>query len=228
MPRRDPTLPAPEVTILPEADLITRVKTEQDSHALVELVNRHSGIYFTVVNRYASAYPGVIKARDLDDEKLFNLYQFICAYDPTRGTKLSTYIGDRTDYMCKVMLRKESHNPIASGPYATTGAAPLETDDDTFRTTNGGYVTLEDESPGVVDLANEDISLDAVRAAAQEVCSDKRFDLILKWRHFAPDHDTLSWRSIGQRLGLSHEGARQIYLDNLALVKARLGVTPLT
>lgn len=225
MSRRDPTLPSPEVGTLPEADLIARVKTEQDSHALVELVQRHSGIYFTVVNRYASAYPSVIKARDLDDEKLFNLYQFICAYDPTRGTKLSTYIGDRTDYLCKVMLRKEAHNPIAPSPYAATGVAPLETDDDTFQTTNGSFVTLEDESPGVVEQANQDISMEAVRSAAHEVCTDKRFDLILKWRHFAPTHDTMSWRDIGQRLHLSHEGARQIYLDNLALVKAHLGVT---
>jgi DNA-directed RNA polymerase sigma subunit (sigma70/sigma32) len=223
MSRRDPTLPLD--TGLSESDLITRVKTEQDSTALVELVQRHSGIYFTVVNRYASAYPNTIHARDLDDEKLFNLYRFICAYEPGRGTKLSTYIGDRTDYMCRGLLKKGARDPISAGPYAGTGMAPLDVDDDTYQVTNGGFVTLEDEQTDVVQTTNRDIGIDEVRRAAAEVCTDKRFDLILKWRHFSPDHETMSWREVGKRLHVSHEHARQIYFDNLALVKAHLGIT---
>ncbi len=221
MSRHDPTLPRPETASLPEADLIARVKSDQDSAALLALVNLHTGIYFTVVNRYAAAYPNAIKARDLDDDKLFNIYKFVLAYDATRGTKLSTYIGDRTDYMCKKMLKRDEHNPLSAGTYAPTGACPLDVNDDTYSTTNGGYVTLTDESKSshVAETANNDIGVEDILKTAHEVCEDPRFFRIWDYRH----NKGMSWRQIGAKMKLSHEGCRtHIYQDTLDLVKARL------
>ncbi len=220
MSRRDPTLPDTSVTSLPEADLVARVKTEADSAALLSLVNRHSGLYFTVVNRYAAAYPNAVKARDLDDDKLFNLYTFICAYDPTRGMKLSTYIGDRTDYLCKTMLTKSGRNPVTPGAYAT-GSAVM---DDALTTIDGSQVTLVDQSATarVTEVAERDLGLVEIARAAGEVCTDQRFTQILQYRHFAPNHQAMSWREIGERLHMTHEGARQVYERNLASVKAHL------
>lgn len=224
MSHRDPTLPRPDTDALPESALIERVKTEQDSTALMELVTRHTGLYFDVVHRYAATYPNVIKTRDLDDDKLFNIYQFILAYDPTRGMKLSTYIGDRTDYLCKTLLKRDMRNPISAGTYAPTGAMPFDTDEDTYATTNGAHVTLEDNSRAadVAENANLDLGIEEIRAIASQVCTDPRFDQILTLRHFGPDHHTMSWRDVGQKVGISHERARQVYLQNLALVRAQL------
>lgn len=213
---------------LNESALITRVKTDRDSDALLSLVHRHSGIYFNVVNGYASSYPNVIKARDMDDDKLFNLYQFILAYDPTRGMKLSTYIGERTDYLCRSMLKKDARNPISPGTYSATGAMMFDTDEDTFHTSDGQQVTLEDESETsrVAEMAEHDLSLEDIRYAAEEVCHDARFAEILKYRHLGPEHQQMSWRDIGRKVGLSHEGARKLYTHNLELVKAHLHDSP--
>lgn len=222
MAHRDPTLPRPDTDILPESDLIARVKNEQDSNALLALVSRNTGIYFSVVNRYAAAYPNAVKVRDLDDDKLFNFYTFICAFDATRGMKLSTYIGDRTDYLCKTLLKRDERNPISPGTYASTGAMPLDTDEDTYTTTDGGRVTLEDQSPGVVDTANRELGVEEIRAVAAQVCTDPRFDQILKYRHFGANHRVMSWREVGRRVGLSHEGARRCFAHNVAVIKAHL------
>ncbi len=221
MSRRDPTLPSADTATLPEADLITRVKIDRDSNALLALVNRHTGIYFQVVNRYAATYPNVIKTRDMDDEKLFYIDKFICDYDATRGLKLCGYIHDRTDFLCKGMLKRDARNPLSSAGYTVSGQAPLDTSDDTFQTSNGGEVTLQDESSAsrVTDTANLDIAIEDIRRAANVACADPRFIQILDYRHSGAE---MSWRAIGEKVGVSHEGARKIYAHNLALVKAHL------
>ncbi len=222
MSRRDPTLPSPDTTSLPEADLIARVKVDRDSAALVTLVNRHTGFYFSVVNRYAATYPNVIKARELDDDKLFNIDRFVCDYDPTRGTKLSTYICDRTDYLCKTMLKRDERNPLSAGAYAPSGIKPLDVNEDTYATSNGRYVTLEDESATarVTETANTHLGVEDIRRAAGEVCTDPRFVQILDCRH--GEGNEMSWRAVAKRVGISHEGCRKVYFHNLALVKAHL------
>jgi hypothetical protein len=217
--RHDPTLPRPDTASLPEADLIARVKTDRDSAALMGLVALHSGIYFKVVNRYAAAYPNTIKARDLDDDKLFNLDRFVCDYDSSRGTKLSTYIADRTDYLCKGMLKRDTRNVLSCAGYVASGAPLME---DAYLTTNGQQVTLEDQSREgqVVENADRDIGVEDIRRAAKEVCTDQRFTQILECRHGAGNE--MSWREVAAQVGMSHEGCRKVYFHNLALVKAHL------
>lgn len=231
MKQQDPTLVNP-----PDVELVARVKAKQDSDALTTLMDRHSGAYFKVVNSYAASYPNVIKRADMDDDKMFNLYTFISSYDPARGMKLGTYIYDRTDYLCKTLLRKDERNPLslgytASGDYGTSritidgetveGINPSEL---TYAT-NGTRVTLLDESAEakVTEAANQDVAIEDIRAAAEEICTDKRFLDILQFRHFNAPKGALSWREIGRHLDLSHERVRQIYNENIELVKQHIG-----
>ncbi len=213
----DPTLPRPDTSTLPESDLIARVKVESDSAALTAIVNLHSGLYFSVVNRYAAAYPNAIKARDMKDDQLFNIYTFVQDYDPARGMKLSSYIGDRTDFLCKDMLKKDGRNPLSPQSYVSSGSAPLDVDDDVYATTAGGFVTLQDNTTSVTEIANRDLGSQDIRRVASEVCQDERFLTILDCRN-----ESMSWREVGEKVGCSHEGARRIYTHNIALVKAKL------
>lgn len=205
--------------ILPnESDLINRVKIESDSLALTTLVQHHTGIYFNVINRYAQAYPSAISKGDLSDDSLLNIYHFVLDYDPTRRTKLSTYIHQRTDYLCRGLLSDSRQNPTAIKSYGPSGAMPLM--DDHYETSNGGFITLIDESADaqVVDNVSRDTCVDDVVAAASCVCADRRFLTILRHRHSGD----LSWRQIGIKMGLSHEMARRIYHVNMPVVKAHL------
>ena len=213
---------------LSEPDLIALVKTKQDSPALVTLAERHAGIYLSVVGRYAECYPNTINKRDLEDDRLFNIHRFILDYDPARGTKLSTYIGDRTDWMCKGMLKKDRDNPISSGTYGPSGAMALTIGGDTYATPTGSEITLVDESPEarVVEVADRELKTETILSVAREVVADKRFISILGYRHFNTTGPTsLSWRQIGEKTHMSHEGARKLYNTQLAVVKRHLGRT---
>jgi DNA-directed RNA polymerase sigma subunit (sigma70/sigma32) len=225
MPQPTATTAAHSVTYTTEADLIGRVKAAQDSDALKTLVTSNTGIYLDIVNRYSSVYPNTIRRDDLYDDHLFNIYRFILDYDPTRGTKLSTYIGNRTDWMCKVMLKQDQRNPVRSGTYGPSGAMSLGTVGDTYITTQGDSITLADETPEacVVDVADKDLKLEEVLAAAWGLCEDKRFIEILMLRHFNISGQTsLSWRQIGEKLDLSHEQCRKIYNVGMATIKQHL------
>ncbi len=207
-----------------ESSLIYKVKQASDSEALTTLVNNHSGIYVEIVSKYAQVYPNVIKRDDLVDDRMYNLYRFILDYDPAQGTKLGTYIGNRTDYLCKGLLKKDRLNPITAGTYGPGGPMSLGEGGETYTTGAGATVTIADDSPEghVVDTANKDLQLEDIIAAAWQTCPDKRFVEILTYRHFHAPETCLSWREIGKRMGISHERARAIYNDNLAIIKKHL------
>lgn len=230
MTRRDPTLTTP-FDASSDEELVNRVKQNQDSDAVVTLANRHSGIYFKVVNSYASTYPNVIRIDDMESDKLSNLYDFILAYDPNRGMKLSSYIGDRTDYMCKVMLRRDDRNPLSYGQYSATGSAQLLGEQEEHYSTNHGTrVVLTDESvsASVTETANCDIAVEDILAAAIEICADNRFIEILGYRHFNTPKCGLSWRDIGRKMNLSYEQCRKIYASNIERVKNHIGINQST
>lgn len=207
------------------AALVSRVQESQDSAALSVLIDNTTGYYLGVVNKYAQAYPQVIRRADLADDKMFNIYRFILDYDPTRGAKLSTYITSRTDWMCKDLLDKEQNNPIKVGSYSATGNMSLGAVSDTYTTTHGDLVTLEDESDSakVVEEADKDLKIEEIMGAAWQQCSDKRFVQILNYRHFSPPGKApLTWREIGERLGLTHEACRKIYNKNITIVRNKI------
>jgi DNA-directed RNA polymerase specialized sigma24 family protein len=202
-----------------EYELIERVKSAQDSAALVDLVNQHTGAYFSVVNRYASAYPGVIRADDMGDDKLLNFYTFICAYDPAKGTKLSTFITQRTDYLCKTMLKRGRHNPLDGCGLGSTGVMPItETGELGESSAVDGLrpLNLPDTSrvAQVSAEAESHLDSDMLMQAANNSCPDKRFGRIFSLRH----HDGLSWREIGKKMKLSHERARNLYMEHVGAV----------
>lgn len=209
-----------------EVELIEKVKAKQDSEALTVLVNSNTGIYLDVVNRYAAAYPNTIRKSDLTDDKMFNIYKFILDYDPSKGSKLSTYVSNRTHWLCKTLLKQDRENPVKSGTYGPSGAMNIDFMTEQFYgMTQQDSIVLADESKEaqVVEEADKDLKIEEVVAAAWRVCTDSRFVSILNYRHFNDGTKTsLSWREIGDLMGLSHEACRKIYNTNIALVKTHI------
>jgi len=194
-----------------ESVLVNRVKETQDSVALTELINMHTGMYFSVVQNYAKAYPDVIKINDMQDDKMYYMYRFILDYKDDRNMKLGTYIGDRTDYLCKRILKREQRNPLCGGDQLEATAEiehPIQIVDTTLAARPVEAVNKEMVLDDVVRIAGED-----------EICPDKRFAQILGYRLC---RNPMSWRKIGGELKISHEWARMIYLNNMGKVKRKL------
>lgn len=90
---------------LSDLELIQLVKSNESKAnvALQELVNRHSGIYFKIVNKYFN--DSVTPTFDLDREfvrssSLKMIYDCALKFDPNRNVKFCSFVGDMTRYFC--------------------------------------------------------------------------------------------------------------------------------
>ncbi len=80
-------------------------------YALNELIQRHSGIYYSIVNKFfpearmASAKLNI--DRDLVfDSKDYVIYTSAMSFDKDRGAKFSTHVGNQARYFCLSQINK--------------------------------------------------------------------------------------------------------------------------
>ena len=221
-----------------ESALLSRIKEHQDNAAIVELVNLHTGVYQMVATKYSKTYPNIINLHDLTDDRLTNIYKWVIDYKDDRDTQLGTYIGQRTDYLCRWMLKKAKHDPLSAGTtlsslsnadqeqdavtYLTGAVDNFETES---HTTGGKNVFIVDKTDAArpADAANRDVGIEDIMKAIDDpsLGLDPRFRVILQQRHLI--NPIVTWRAIGKGLGISHEMARKIYMKNMDVVKKKLG-----
>ena len=66
---------------------------------LQELIDRHTGIYLDIVNKY-TRNSNTTNRLDLIDEKDYNIYQAALKYKSDKGTKFPTFLGNETKWIC--------------------------------------------------------------------------------------------------------------------------------
>lgn len=178
--------------MISDIDLINRVKTEGDSVAMTELIERHSGAYIKVVQKYvsiekSSPYPSSkLNIDELRDDKTYYLHQFALKYDPARDTKFSTYVFQMTRYLCLDLLNETPEKVEITEFNAPTAARAAPN-------------PIED-----------------IKSCARDI-DDPLFWRIFEMRHLKDK--TATWRTIGTELGITHEWARQIYNQNIPYVR---------
>ena len=82
--------------------LIKEVKEKNNSEALQELINRHTGIYVEIINRYS--FVPEFDRKELIEDKYYNIYKYIIDFKEEKKVKLSTYIGNRIKYECMNLI----------------------------------------------------------------------------------------------------------------------------
>lgn len=177
--------------IISDSELIHLVKDKNDSKALEELTNRHSGIYVKIVQQYSGSN-NKIQVEDVKDDKQYNIYKWIISYKEDKNMKLGTYIGQMTKYMCLDLL--------------TNTPNQIE-----ITETNTPILNQKIE-----DNAEDNDSISLLQERAKRI-SDVRFWPIVKMRHFSGKAKT--WREIGKSIGITHECARQVYNRHIEKVK---------
>lgn len=178
-----------------DIELINQVKDNSDNSALIELINRHTGIYISIVQNFSFRFPK-IQLEEIKDDRIYNIYEWIRDYKEDKGTKLSTYIGERTKYMCLDIL-----NQTPDKVEITDENEPTSCDS----------VTSNAENDDLVEEAEMKATL----------AKDDRFVQIFKMRHPVIGRRK-TWRQIGKSFDISHERARQIYKENINPVQKHL------
>jgi len=172
-------------------ELIHLVKEKNDSIALSQLTDRHTGIYVSVAQKY-SGYSDKIQIEDIKEDRQYNIYQWILKYKPEKNMKFGTYVGEMTRYMCLDILNK--------------------TPDKIEMTEYNSPVSIENTA----EKATKKDTLEQIKARVDKI-EDKRFWVIFEARHLSDPKKSL--RKIASTMGLTHEGVRKIYLKYINTVQ---------
>jgi len=184
-----------------DIELISKVKEDNDSSALSELIDRHSGMYVKIIQKYSNIEKNStfcsekLDINELRDDKAYNIYNYVLSFNPDKKMKFSTYVGAMTRYLCLDILN-ETPNKIE-----ITELNSPSTEED------------------ITENITKDNSLDEIQKRAKNI-KDDRFWPIFKLRDFGDKKS--SWREIGSQLNISHERTRQIYQKNIKYIKSFL------
>lgn len=201
---------APATPAVNDLELITRIKTLNDSAAVTELVHRHTGAYMSVIQQYEGYSDFRAKANipDLRDDKFLNIYRFALKYDPLRASEadkdnpFGRHVFEQTRYMCRTLISRGSVNGSGCG----TRLDGVELNEAT---------SPSNDTP-VMDTVEKDSVFDAVRDGVAAT-KDPLFQRIFKLRHGGKK--AMTWRAVAKKVGMTHEGARKAYNKHMGMIK---------
>lgn len=102
--------------IIKDEDLILSIKENKSTDKCLNvLIDRHSGICIDMINSYMSSGYNVSLRQELIDDKDYQIYESALKFDPNRGTKFSTYLGNEIKWKCLNMYNKSKkrlHIPV--------------------------------------------------------------------------------------------------------------------
>ena len=185
-----------------DLELISLIKRDEDpSLHLTELIERHSGIYLDIINTYASRDSNYIDRTELIKDKNYNIYQAVVKYDPNRGAKFSTYLGNETKWLCLNTYNKNKRHPLI-----TTETLDL----------------MNPELELYADSTKENLRRDSLDNVIKLLRGhpDKRVEKIFKMRYIiGKKNKVMPWKNIGKQMNLSIQGC--INIHNAAIKSIR-------
>jgi len=182
--------------------LINKVKTNSDNQALLELSNRHSGIYNEMIKKYYRHLVNVgLNPDDIISDKLYILYKSAMSFDPSKNVKFSTWVGNQARYYCLNCMNK-NNNSIAMEEKDIRLILEKKQ-----LAVNNDQNLLKEKSDLIFSI------LDRVK--------DSRLSKIYKLRYFSGKKLT-PWSKISKKLKISTQTAINLHNKGKKLLKNKL------
>lgn len=83
---------------LKDRTLINRINKKQCNESLKELVNRHGGMIFNIGKKYCTSCN--LDLNDLNDNKYWIIFNAAKSFNPKKGSKFSTWLGNQIRFFC--------------------------------------------------------------------------------------------------------------------------------
>jgi len=182
-----------------DLSLINNIKENNSGDSLLELIERHSGMYVHIVDKYIHKNSYV--SRDLIiDDKDFVIYQSALEYNPEKKSKFSTFLANQTKWKCLNAINN-------------------------VRNKNNSDIELADKEIskecGTINLIEKIEAFDCFHKALNEE-SDKRVKKIIDIRYNTDNNRLNPWRKVSKELNLSIQGCINIHNRFINKVKKQL------
>jgi len=185
-----------------DLQLISNVKNTNDGKSLKELIDRHSGIYVDMVNKYIpKSIEGVCK-EDILDDKNFCIYDAAIKFDESKNTKFSTYVGNLARWKCLNIYNKK-----IKFPQNNIDDISLVKDHRSYNLSKNSEISI------IEDEENLDRIFNLIKNS-----EDPRVEKIFKMR-YKNGKKLTPWKKIAKKLGLSIQGCINIHNKHLQEIK---------
>lgn len=170
--------------------LISNIQEENDEDSLLEIIDRHSGIFHTMVNQFMSHPHCSLDKSLLVGEKDSTIYSAALNYDPTRKTKFSTHLANQTKWKCLNILNKKKKNKEFQLDENSNYDEPF----------SDGF-SREIDKEEAFSLFNKCLKKE----------KDERVKKIVDLRYGVDNNKLTPWRKIAEELDMSIQGCINIH-----------------
>ena len=180
-----------------DLSLINKIKDSGDDDCLVELINRHSGIYIYIVDKYTKHNGQAINRDSILDDKDYTIYQSALSYNPDKNSKFSTFLANQTKWKCLNAIYDLKSRKLSSLDKIYSKVS--EEDD--------SHVMLSKME--AYDIFNDMLEKER----------DKRVKKIIDIRYNTTNNRLVPWRKASEELKLSIQGCINIHNRFIKKVK---------
>jgi hypothetical protein len=185
-----------------DIDLIKKIQKEDGecNDELGELVDRHSGIYIDVVNRYTFTTPHNLHSLkdDLISDRALYIYKAALRFDESKKTKFSTFLGNEARWICLNQFNRNKHRREST---------PLDVLINTL--------SSEDEKKSLTD---RDI-LDKIFKLTKQ-SKDERVHKIFQSRYqYHTENKLTPWSIVSKKINLSIQGTINLHNKTINSIK---------
>lgn len=182
-----------------DLSLIKKIQEDSDEESLVTLIERHSGIYMTIVDQYAGSQSSVLDRSLIIDDKDFEIYRAAMKFDPDKKTKFSTHLANETKWKCLNMINRIKRKKEDGTP------------------DNKAYVDK-------FNLVSEVSKIEAWETFYEVLDKEKdeRVKKIIDIRYNTDNNKLTPWRLIAKKLNMSIQGCINIHNKFIKRIQTQL------
>ncbi len=187
---------------LEDSELIFHIKTNNDSDCLKELAKRHEGLFRNICNKYEPYIENSGEHfSDIVDSKEYIVFKAVESFNPEKGLKFSSWLGNVTRYECLNTISRKCTNNI-----------PTELD--TLNVMMDQSCLSKHEE--IFDQkANQSMVDNAINILNE--LEDKRIIKIISQRTL--EYPVKKWNDIKDEMGISRQTAINLYNKGIKLLK---------
>ena len=186
--------------IYSDNELVHQIKETQDESALLEIIDRHSGIFYKTVSDYAPySKTGSIKD-EFYERRDAMIYNAVESFDESRDVKFSTWLGNKTRYSCLSERIKQSKIPKTEQFCNVSDLEVFETDETPF-----SLLAVKDSAKEVLDFIYQR--------------KGKNPRDIFEKRYFGNGGRGMNFKDIGDEMGFSTQNVNKIHNEVIEYLK---------
>ena len=185
-----------------DQELIQDIKENSSSKSFLILSERHSNLYYKICQKYTAAFlASGIAPEDVFAEKDYTLYKSVLTFNPTKGAKYSTWLGNYTKYSCLNFLKKNSKQA-------------------NFESSEQTEYFLDKQI-----LENQPVDHSDFREHVFSIINnvkDKRVKKIFDLRYDPKEQKKMTWKAIAKKLNISAQTAINLHSKGIKLISKKI------